>query len=217
MEAKKLLEEAVISLKSVMDNSNEQITQSDIRRVLNDLVAVLYQNTRKESDKFDYYKFCAKDQSRPVLNGIFHDNGNVVATNGHILLVVKEEYDPIYEGKSISKAGTVIEGRFPNWKAVIPKFENEGKTLDLNRIIEIRDQMLLDKKIEPNKKFMMRVNGKSIRLDLLSLCIKFLNKFPKAVFNTKEDNYGAMVFEYEENICIVMPYFEDENSKVYEY
>lgn len=58
-----------------------------------------------------------------VLTGVYHDNGYVVGTNAHILLARKEDYNKSLEGKITNKKGEVIDGKYPNWRAVV-----EGET-----------------------------------------------------------------------------------------
>ena len=83
----------------------------------------------KTSDLKKMYGCCSKDELRPVFNGLFHDRGNVVATNGHVLVSVKSDYDNDWEGKIIGKDGKEIEGRFPSWERVIPL---ETKEIDVD-------------------------------------------------------------------------------------
>ena len=59
----------------------------------------------------------------PVLTGVYHDNGYVVGTNAHTLLARKEDYNKSLEGKITNKKGEVIDGKYPNWRAVV-----EGET-----------------------------------------------------------------------------------------
>lgn len=59
----------------------------------------------------------------PVLTGVYHDNGYVVGTNAHTLLARKEDYNKSLEGKITNKKGEIIDGKYPNWRAVV-----EGET-----------------------------------------------------------------------------------------
>lgn len=66
-------------------------------------------------------KVCSSDPLRPVYESVFHEEGRMIATNGHIVAVIDANYDKSLEGKKIHKKdGREIEGRFPNYKAVIP-------------------------------------------------------------------------------------------------
>lgn len=83
----------------------------------------------KTSDLNKMYGCCSKDELRAVFNGLFHDRGNIVATDGHILVSIKSDYDNGLEGKIIRKDGKEIEGRFPAWESVIPI---ETKEIDVD-------------------------------------------------------------------------------------
>lgn len=82
--------------------------------------------------KLDLYKFTAKDDLRPVLTGVHHSEGWQVATDGHMLIACKQDYAEEKEGQIVAKDGKVIEGRYPNWRSVIPVMNDEWKTFRLN-------------------------------------------------------------------------------------
>lgn len=99
---------------------------------------------------FNIWDWTLDDGLRPILGGVFHDRDEkvAVATNTHLLVVDSECYDEsktdsvgFDTGKQkfyrpINKYGNFIDGRFPNWKAVIPpkdgyvKFKVDQKQLD---------------------------------------------------------------------------------------
>lgn len=71
--------------------------------------------------KFDIYKFVGNEPYRPVLTGVYYDNGNVVATDGYILAVIKQDYEATREGQIITSDGHVLEAyKYVNYKGVIP-------------------------------------------------------------------------------------------------
>jgi hypothetical protein len=66
-------------------------------------------------------KLTGKDPARPIMSGVYHDNGNMVATDAHVLGVIRNaKYPKQKEGKIIALKGGTIEGRYPNWSAVMP-------------------------------------------------------------------------------------------------
>lgn len=66
-------------------------------------------------------KLAGKDPIRPIMSGVYHDNGNMVATDAHVLGVIRNaKYPKQKEGKVIALKGRTIKGRYPNWNAVIP-------------------------------------------------------------------------------------------------
>lgn len=82
---------------------------------------------KEEKNPIAVTEFVETDQKEaeihPVLTGVYHDNGYVVGTNAHILLARKEDYNKSLEGKITNKKGEVIDGKYPNWRAVV-----EGET-----------------------------------------------------------------------------------------
>ena len=53
---------------------------------------------------------------------VFHDSGFKVASDGHILVALKEEYDSELEGKLLKKDGTIEtqHTNYPKWRKVVP-------------------------------------------------------------------------------------------------
>lgn len=88
--------------------------------------------------KLDLYKFAPKDDLRLALRGVYHNEGWQIAASGHMVIAVKQSYAEEREGKIIAKDGSVIEDRYPNWKAVIPAYTNEYKTfrMDMKELTE---------------------------------------------------------------------------------
>jgi hypothetical protein len=65
----------------------------------------------------------SKDKYRPILNGVyFENNGDMVATNAHIMVVLKgKNTDSSLFGRVVSiKTGLEIEGEYPNYLNVVP-------------------------------------------------------------------------------------------------
>lgn len=68
------------------------------------------------------YRTTSDDELRPVMFGIFFDPaGYAVTTDAHILCAVKCKVPAALSGKIITKYGTEIAGKFPNWEAVIDR------------------------------------------------------------------------------------------------
>src|SRR5574344_2024824 len=72
------------------------------------------ESPQSSNPKFDFYKYASKEACRPAMCGIFHDKGQKVASDAHILIAKKEDYPEEYEGKILGKDGRFIEGKFPN-------------------------------------------------------------------------------------------------------
>lgn len=73
--------------------------------------------------KFNMYDYCVgKKDWRDALKGVYHQDGWKVATEMHILVAVKEEYDKSYEGKILMPDGTFCkdECKQAKWRKIIP-------------------------------------------------------------------------------------------------
>ena len=87
-------------------------------------ITPIYKEEKKPIAVTEFVETDKKEaEIHPVLTGVYHDNGYVVGTNAHILLALKEDYNKSLEGKITNKKGEVIDGKYPNWRAVV-----EGET-----------------------------------------------------------------------------------------
>lgn len=87
-------------------------------------ITPIYKEEKKSIAVTEFVETDKKEaEIHPVLTGVYHDNGYVVGTNAHILLARKEDYNKSLEGKITNKKGEVIDGKYPNWRAVV-----EGET-----------------------------------------------------------------------------------------
>ena len=112
-------------------------TIDDVKRLLHEFM-IDNERTPKKNE-FNIWDWTCNDDLRPVMNGIFHDKEHkmAVATNAHMLVADADYYDEskvdsvgFDMGKSkydrpIDKYGNFIDGRFPNWKVVIPQQTDE--------------------------------------------------------------------------------------------
>lgn len=78
--------------------------------------------------KINASDWTAKDDLRPVLQGVYHDPTGVgVVTNAHILMATPSLYDPAQEGKIVKKDGSTVDGQFPNWQGVVDQARRINK------------------------------------------------------------------------------------------
>lgn len=137
----------------------DEHTITHVKRLIHEFM-IDHEPTKKNA--FNIWDWVANDTLRPVMNGVFHDveNKMAVATNAHILVADAEYYD---ESKvsgefqsfgrcmPIDKYGNHIEGRFPNWKEVIPQQTDEW----VLRHVDLKE---LDDYIKKCKAY-MKLNG----------------------------------------------------------
>ncbi len=75
--------------------------------------------------KINLYSFCDSNKHgiRPILKGIYHNNGFMTATDGYILFSLKGEYTSENEGKVVIKNGEVIDGlKYPDIDSLFEKY-----------------------------------------------------------------------------------------------
>jgi len=170
------------------------------------------------------YRFTIKDLYHPSYAGLFYKDGFAVATTAHILCEIKTDYPEEYEGTVRAKDGSVIEGRFPNYKAVIPDyralsgFEDKEVLSNLYKAVkEYKKESRKDKvvllKLDPERGFgyfdVMKL------WPLLELFNSLKEDFD-LYLNTKD---RATLLRSTSATCIVMPFFmshfNTETGKVY--
>lgn len=94
------------------------------REVFSSIVEeIIYSCTPVVRGKFDIYAFASKAQSPRVLNGVFYDKGNIVASDGGVLAMIRQDYPGEREGLVIDKNGCTIDSIYPNYSRVIPDTE----------------------------------------------------------------------------------------------
>lgn len=80
----------------------------------------------KTKSKFKIWDYVSDDDIRPAMCHVYHDKGFKVASNGYILVAIKEEYEAELEGRLMLKNGRLApenEYLYPRWRDVIPNTE----------------------------------------------------------------------------------------------
>ena len=166
------------------------------------------------------YDYVSKDYKRPVFTGIYHKNGEVVASDTHIALVLKNcTYNAKFEGKVISKSGKEIGGRFPNFNSVKPINNTEIIQIDrdnFNNAIKAdkAKKKLLTAKDKKAYKAFYKING--IYLDLYQM-EKFINAMDyletdKIQINPT-DKKRPILSETSKGWTILMPFLNVEDNE----
>ena len=119
---------------------NNLTDNETIKALCNEILYIDACNTTVKNSKFDIYKYVSKDSTRERLQGVYYSNGDIVATDSYLLVVLQnQKYNPAYEGKIIGKSGEIFEGKYPNYKLIMPaKLDNYVLTqFDYSRLEEI--------------------------------------------------------------------------------
>ena len=114
----------------------------DIQKLVEEILYLDTNTERIKKTKFNFYDFVSKDAYKECMEGVFHTNGWMVASNSHILIASKENYDDKFEGKVLRKDGSVIDTteisrRYPKWEGIKPSFkETESYKIDFSKLEE---------------------------------------------------------------------------------
>lgn len=73
----------------------------------------------KKIIKSMFDNICAKDELRPIMNGIHFEENRCYASDGHILIIYNESVSRLKD-KTILLEGMEIDGRYPNVDSVLP-------------------------------------------------------------------------------------------------
>lgn len=193
--------ERVINLIESSDLSSKELLISELKQVI-------FFETANCKSKFNLYDFTSKDNIRPAMTGVYHENGLKIATDGYILCVIKEQYAPELEGKVIDKFGVEIECKFPNWKRVIPTYRDNELVININEFNDLYKQYKVDVKLGNDVESIFKIikNDFSIyfKYKLFAKFTTFLSKFQQAKIYYR-DNQRCIIAIYEEHICVLNP------------
>lgn len=136
-------------------------------------------NTTKRAKAYiNVYDYVCKDYKTPIFTGVYHNNGEIAATNKYIILVLKNyAYEAKYEGKVISKSEREIGGKYPNYNAIKPGDNTETIQIDRDNFsnaikADKAKKRLLSAKEKKAHKAYYKIND--IYLDLYEM-EKFIN------------------------------------------
>lgn len=162
---------------------------------------VLLNTPTQKGGKVKIYDWTGKEQYRPNLMGVFHDSENkvAVAADTHALIVSKSDYVECEESHIVAKNGDEIQGKYPNYKSVMPDTD-ECLLYDVDRdkikriLTEYRAERKLDKGVEylainvgsPDKPFYLTPGN-----------CKLLLQLPDGDFFVSANDYNARPLSYE--------------------
>ena len=172
-----------------MKNLETILKMQTVEEIHNFVKLQIFESTNIKTSKFNVFNYCGKDNLlRPAYTGVFHENGQRVATDTHQIVVIKSDYPTEYEGKIIDKEGKEIEYRFPNYEAVLPQLNSKLIEISLN-IDEIKNQFKqykIFKKIDKNAEnpyFMLKIGYTYFNIELLhEKALPFLGISPAKVY-----------------------------------
>ncbi len=153
-----------------------------------------------------YANLVAQDELRPVMNGVYFDEEGVcVGSDGHVL-VVYECGKTKFEGKILLQSGEEIDGKYPNFRSVIPSEREEYEhRIDLKELYQACQYHL--KKEDSNPEDRVSILHKTYKVKVL---VRILNVFIAAGLLNKATIYKsapdrATVIEAKGMTGIIMP------------
>ena len=176
----------------------------------------------KTKSKFKIWDYVSDDDLRPQMCHVYHDSGFKVASDGHILVAVKEDYDPSLEGRLMLKNGTLApenEYRYPKWRDVIPNPQLTDMVpvkLDFEKIRGFEAENKAKVKASGIKYQIgyVRVTGNcTFKLDYLMKAVKFMEHIGTDTLMVAVDGRRAALATNGESKCIVMPIYDVPKDK----
>ena len=176
---------------------NNLTDNETIKALCNELLYIDACNTTVKNSKFDIYKYVSKDKTRERLQGVYYNNGDIVATDSYLLVVLQnQKYNPAYEGKIIGKSGEIFEGKYPNYKSIMPaKLDNYVLTkLDYSRLEEINkiDKAKVMTMQDFEKKHytpVVKIGNAYFKLELINRLVTFMRHIgTNEIYEPQESN-----------------------------
>ena len=164
----------------------------------------------KSKGKFSLWDYVSKDDIRPAMCCVLHDSGYKVASDGLILVVLKEDYPEDMEGKLMKKDGTIETEnvKFPNWRGVIPDPKKMGMVavrLDFAGIRAFEADFKAKKKLNKRMEGYVRVCGCLFKLDYLIKAVRFMEHVGTDEFMVSPDGKRAALAVSGDSKMILMP------------
>ena len=177
---------------------NEIYVMTEDQKIKDKVLQILRIEAPQPNGKFDYYKYVSKELVRPIMTGVFHDNGFKVATDCHIIVAIQDDYDVSeLEGKVVGKDGALIEGNYPNWRSVIPDFTSEKHSyrtetvkIDFNKWGEFMKVYKADKKLNQERMW-IKIGEQIYKVDLFNLLTIAMKRIGTNEITNSWSQYGV--------------------------
>ena len=185
-------------------------TQPDVT----DLIKRFIQTNQPSVVSFNPYNYTANDKYRPVMNGVYHSEGFISASDTHILITYKCDYNPEFEGKILAKDGSVIIGTYPNFKAVIPN-GSDLTFVDISfpAILELEKEYNTDKKLKKGLIGRVMISGLCLDVTLMAKIARFALNFGITKFGSNDPLRAAKITDGT-NTAIIMPCHITDNDLI---
>ena len=199
---------------------NNLTNNETIKALCNEILYIDACNTTVKNSKFDIYKYVGKDKARERLQGVYYNNGDIVATDGYLLVVLQnQKYNPAYEGKIIGKSGEMFEGKYPNYRGVKPaNLDNYVLTqFDYGRLEEINksDKAKVMAMQDFEKKHytpVVKIGDAYFKLELVNKLATFMKHIGTNEIYAPEQSNKSLYVKDRDGWAIVCPIESGDNT-----
>lgn len=171
--------------------------------------------SKPRGSKFDFYNYVWKDDFRPYMTGVFHEDGNKVASDAHILIAMKADYPAEYEGKTLKKDGAFVEeknGHYPKWRSVIPdlSMDYHPYEIDPQKFYDWLEVKRAEYKTENGKgakwceQWRVRVGPAVLKAEFFGKMLTAMKELGANQVWAK-DAWRPVAVKSDKGICILMP------------
>jgi hypothetical protein len=210
-------------LSEIYNGLNENLTVEGIELLKEKVRQIIRIESRNVSKgKFSWYDYVADDKLRPVMNGVYYDQGYKVVSDCRVLLAVKESYDESLEGKIEAKDGSFIEGRYPNWRAVIPNdiegcrhFEiNESLFYDKVKDLRAEYKAATGKGCRWSKDWFVKFDDLKLSAEQFDKFIRAMKQYNRTTFYNRNNRRCAFINDEDFKLLLMPcdPDFTDEDE-----
>ncbi len=212
------LNEIVKLIRFIKENKSKFDSET-LASFMQPLNMVMFQEEKSPKiGKIDIFKFCANDELRPALDGVYYHNGYCYASDGHVLLKTSHGYNEEFNGKIMSKDGKVIEARYPDAESVIPTSKDNYTEyeVDFDLVESYMKAAKIWCKINNGDKDKCNINfhGTHFKLYYFALicsAMKEMGMTSLAIHSKKEEK----AFQRDgNNVVLIMPLVEDNYKEM---
>lgn len=200
--------------------SRENTTDNKMVSTLcNEILYLDASGMKAKKGNINLYDYVSKDDRYNRLTGVYHNNGEAVASDAYILLVRKNyEYNKEFEGKIISKSGEEIPGKYPDYNAIKPTNNTEIVRIDRENFsnalrADKAKRKLMSAKEKKNHRSYYKFYG--MYFDLYKM-EKFINAMDyigtENILCHPTDIKRAIMSETEKGWIVLMPYANIDDS-----
>ena len=228
--ALKELQTALQYLNIIHDDNgdlNAEEVKFSVGEAIRAIQGAIFSETPSTSTKFDIYKMASKDETRPVMCGVFHDKGYKVASDATVLVAVKDSYDEALEGHILDRTGKDIIGKYPKWESVFPREDGEDRqahTLDTAAVYELLRQEKAEKKAAGKgaciaRRGYVKVGDTFFRADKLAMVCAFMDAYGAKEITTYGPRRAASIYAPDGSKALIMPaaFASNVNDCYYSY